>query len=226
MFVSAFRTLILYILLITGLRFMGKRQIGQMQASELVTAILLSELITAPILDQDLPILAAAIPFLLLLAFEIIVPWFAARYPFVKRVVDGRPAMVIYNGKIDQAQLLAMRMSVDELLGHLRLKDVGDISDVQYAIFEQNGQLSVFLRAGACPATVDDLSLAPMRKGIAHPLVVQGQISDFHLQLLGHNRAWLLRKITERGCGLSDILLFTLDDDGNFNLYKKESPKS
>ena len=192
-----------------------------MQASELVTAILLSELITAPILDPDLPMLAALVPFLLLIAFEIIVPWFASRFPFVKRVVDGRPAMVIRDGRIDTAQLLSLRMSVDELIGQLRLKNVGDIADVQYAILEQNGQLSVFLRSGACPATVDDVGATPARKGIAHPLVVQGQISDFHLQLLGKDRAWLIRQVTSRGCALSDILLFSLDDDGNYKILKK-----
>ena len=221
MLTCAIRTIILYILLISGMRLMGKRQIGQMQASELVTAILLSELITAPILDPDLPMLAALVPFLLLIAFEIIVPWFASRFPFVKRVVDGRPAMVIRDGRIDTAQLLSLRMSVDELIGQLRLKNVGDIADVQYAILEQNGQLSVFLRSGACPATVDDVGATPARKGIAHPLVVQGQISDFHLQLLGKDRAWLIRQVTSRGCALSDILLFSLDDDGNYKILKK-----
>jgi len=221
MLTCAIRTVILYILLILGMRLMGKRQIGQMQASELVTAILLSELITAPILDPDLPMLAALVPFLLLIAFEIIVPWFASRFPIVKRVVDGRPAMVIRDGRIDTAQLLSLRMSVDELIGQLRLKNVGDIADVQYAILEQNGQLSVFLRSGACPATVDDVGATPARKGIAHPLVVQGQISDFHLQLLGKDRAWLIRQVTSRGCALSDILLFSLDDDGNYKILKK-----
>ncbi len=222
MFVSAMRTVILYILLIAGMRLMGKRQIGQLQPSELVTTILLSELITAPIIDGDVPLLAAIIPFSLVLSFEVIVPWFAARFPPVKRLVDGRPSLLIYNGVIDQKELFAMRLSVDELMGQLRLRGVGDVKDVLYGMLEQNGQFSVILRAGAAPATVDDMGVSPTRKGIAHPLVVQGQISDFHLKLLGRDRRWLMQKLSERGCGVSDVLLFSLDDDGNFNLVKKE----
>ena len=222
MFVSAMRTVILYILLITGMRLMGKRQIGQLQPSELVTTILLSELITAPIIDGDVPLLSAIIPFSLVLSFEVIVPWFAARFPPVKRIVDGRPSLLIYNGTINQKELFAMRLSVDELMGQLRLRGVGNVKDVQYGMLEQNGQFSVILRAGAAPATVDDMGVSPAGKGIAHPLVVQGQISDFHLTLLGHNRRWLLQKLNERQCSVSDVLLFSLDDDGNFNLVKKE----
>ncbi len=222
MLVGACRTVILYILLIAGMRMMGKRQVGQLQPSELVTTILLSELITAPILDMDIPLLAALIPFGMVLCFEVIVPYFAARFPPMKRVVDGRPALIILDGRIDQKQLMTLRMSVDELLGLLRLKGVGDPSDVQYGIIEQNGQLSVILRAGAAPASVDDLQLSPVRRGMAHPLVVQGQISDLHLRLLGRDRAWLIRQLTDRGCGVDEVLLFTLDDDGNYHLIKRE----
>ena len=222
MLVCAIRTILLYILLIVGMRLMGKRQIGQMQPSELVTTILLSELITAPILDSDIPLLGAVIPFLLVICAEIIIPWLASRYPMAKRMVDGRPSMVILNGTIDQKELLRLRMSVDELLGHLRLKGVGDIQDVQYGFVEQNGQLSVILRAGATPASVDDVQLSPVRRGMAHPLVVQGQISDFHLSQLGHDRLWLARKLAERNCGVDEVLLFSLDDNGNYNLILKE----
>ncbi len=222
MLVGACRTVILYILLIAGMRMMGKRQVGQLQPSELVTTILLSELITAPILDMDIPILSSLIPFGMVLCFEVIVPYLAARFPSVKRAVDGRPGLVILDGKIDQKQLMALRMSVDELLGLLRLKGVGDPSDVQYGIIEQNGQLSVILRAGAQPATPDDLKIPPCQKGIAHPLVVQGQISDLHLRLLGRNRAWLTRTLARYGCGANEVLLFTLDDDGNYHLIKRE----
>ena len=222
MFVSAARTVILYILLIFGMRMMGKRQIGQMQPSELVTTILLSEMVTAPIIDSDIPLLSALVPFLLILCFEIIVPFCASRFPCAKRIVDGRPSMLIHKGIIDQKELLSLRMSVDELLGLLRLKNVADISDVQYAFLEQSGQLSVILRAGANPVTTDDLGIRASRKGMAHPLVVQGQISDFHLQLLGHNRTWLDRQLKSRNCDITNVLLFSLDDDGNYNLVLKE----
>jgi uncharacterized membrane protein YcaP (DUF421 family) len=222
MLVSAIRTCLLYLLLVLGMRLMGKRQVGQMQPSELVTTFLLSELITAPILDSDIPLLGAVIPFLLVICAEIIVPWLASRYPAAKRIVDGRPSMVIFNGEIDQKELLRLRMSVDELLGHLRLKGVGDIQDVQYAFVEQNGQLSVILRAGAAPASVDDLKISPVRRGMAHPLVVQGQVSDFHLSQLGYDRIWLTRKLDERNCGVDEVLLFSLDDNGNYNLIIKE----
>ena len=222
MFVSAMRTIILYILLIAGMRFMGKRQIGQLQPSELVTTILLSELITVPIIDSDAPLVGAIIPFALVICFEITIPWCAARFPFVKRTVDGRPSLIIQNGQINQKELLNMRLSMDELLGLLRLRGVTDIRDVQYGMLELNGQLSIILRSGASPITADDMGIFPERKGIAHPLVVQGQISDFHLELLGHDRKWLHKKLSEHSCNSSQVLLFSLDDNGNFNLIKKE----
>ena len=222
MFVSAMRTIILYILLIVGMRFMGKRQIGQLQPSELVSTILLSELIAVPIIDSDAPLLGAIIPFALVICFEITIPWCAARFPFVKRTVDGRPSLIIHNGQINQKELLNMRLSMDELLGLLRLRGVGDIRDVQYGMLELNGQLSIILRSGANPATVDDMGISPARKGIAHPLVVQGQISDFHLELLGHDRRWLYKKLSDQGCSSAQVLLFSLDDNGNYTLIRKE----
>ena len=157
-----------------------------------------------------------------MLCFEIIIPGLVARFPLVKRIIDGRPSLLVYHGNVDQAELMAMRMSVDELLGLLRLKGVSDLQEIQYAILEQNGQLSVFLRAGANPITPSDLDIPPVKKGIAHPLVVQGQISDFHLQLLGYDKIWLTKQLHDRHCNLSDVLFFSLDDDGNFNLIKKE----
>ena len=199
MFICTLRTIILYILLVLGMRMMGKRQVGQLQPSEFVTTILLSELITAPILDSDIPLLGAVIPFLLVICFEIIIPWFVARYPTAKRIVDGRPCLLILNGEIDQKTLLSMRMSVDELLGQLRIKGVGNVQDVQYGILEQNGQISIFSKTEA---------------PLSHPVVIDGTLNHELLKKIGKNTHWLYKIMAEKNIrDMHEIFLLSVTDN-------------
>ena len=216
------RILLIYIILSGGMRLAGKRQIGELQLSELVTAFLLSELAALCVTDADIPLLYSVIPVVVLLCLEILIPYFTSRHPKLKRIISGAPSVIIRRGVLDQVELSKMRMGADELLAELRLAGIGDISQVEYAILEENGHLSVIPKEGERPATPNDLSLFVEGKGIAHPLIIEGVINEYNLALVGHDRDWLFAELKRRKCPLGRVLLFTLDDAGGVNIIKYE----
>jgi len=201
---------------------MGKREIGQLQLSELITTLLLSELAALPIADLNIPLAFSIVPISLLLSFEIIIPFITSRCPALKRIIDGVPSIIIKNGQLDQKELNKIRLSVDELIAELRLQNIGSISDVEYAILEENGRLSVITKANVKTVTLEDMDLTPKKRGIDHPLIIGGRISEFNLKLTGKNRVWLSNEVSRQGIKIKEVLLFTLNDDGQCNIIKKE----
>ncbi len=210
MIIILIRTVIIYLFLIFGMKMMGKRQIGEMQISELVTAFLLSELAATPILNVDIPLLYAVVPILLLLSLEIIFSFLTTKAPFFKRLFDGTPSILISKGKILQSELLRVRISAEELISQLRLSGVADISEVEYALLEQNGRLSVFTKkdCNGC--------------GIPHTLIIDGNISKNALAFISKDEKWLSNRIKKYNCALSDIFIFTYDDSGKENIITKD----
>ena len=202
------------------MRMTGKRQIGQMQMSEFITALLLSELAVLPITDVSLPILSSLAPIILLLCLEVSVPFLANKFPFLKKIVDGTPNIIIKKGVIDQNELEKLRLSVDELLSELRLKNITDISTVEYAILEQNGQLSVISKSAFSPATKADVSADTSESGLAHPVIISGHFSNFNLALLKKSKKWVKQQLN--GHPVKDVLLLTIDDKGKINIIYKE----
>ena len=223
MLVIAIRTVLIYLFLIFGMRLMGKRQIGELQLSELVTTLLLSEMAALPAADPNIPLAFSLLPVSLLLLLEIILPFSAARIPLLKKLIDGTPSILIRKGEIDPGEMSKIRISMDELLSQLRLKGVGDLSDVDYAILEQSGQLSVLLKSGKQPLTPEDVSLPGQSGGLAHPVVVMGQVSAFNLRFIGRDRRWLRRRLDAKHCSIKDVLLFTVDDGGEETLLRRSA---
>lgn len=220
MFATIIRTIIVYFYLIIAMRLTGKRQIGQMQMSEFVTALLLSELAALPIADLSIPLFSSLIPIILLLCLEISIPFLANKIPIFKKMIDGTPSIIIKKGQLDQNELERLRLSVDELLSELRLKNITDISDVEYAILEQNGQLSVITRTELDTVTKKDLGIHPPESGFAHPLIISGHLSNFNLSLTGKNKKWVKKQLGSKK--IKDILLFTIDDSGQINIIDKK----
>lgn len=216
------RTLFFYFFLICIMKLMGKRQLGQLQLSELVTTLLLSEIAADPITNPDVPLLHAVIPILLLFFLEIIISFTATKVPKFKKLFDGVPCIVVVKGKLDQRQLRKNRISLDELLSEMRKKDIYDISDVEYAILEQNGQLSITPKAENLNVTKSDLGINEKECGISHPLVIDGHIYDYNLTLLGKDRSWLFRTLKQMGTGYKKVFLFSMNDAGDTNLILKE----
>ena len=219
-----FRTLFIYVILITTMRLMGKRQVGELQISELIVTIMLSDLASTPIYETDIPFSYAIIPILLLLSTEVILSFVILHVPKLKILLGGRPSFIIKNGILDQKELSRQRMCISELIGSLRQQGISDISDVNYAILEENGKLSVFKKAAYDPPTCKDVGIDPKEAGISHALIIDKIIIDNNLHLAGWTKKRLMNKLKGLKKSPEDILLFAVTDDGATTvIYKEEN---
>ncbi len=217
------RTIIIYVLLLAVIRLMGKRQIGELEVSELVTTLLLSELASQPISDSNIPLVNAVVPILILMTAEVILSYILTKSKTAKKLLNGTPSILVNKGILDQKELNKSRISVEELMGELRLKDISDLSAVNYAILEQNGQISVIPKTGEKNASIADLKLQVPEKGIAHALVVDGEISDYNLKILGKNREYISKLMKKNNISdIKDIFLLTIDDMETINIIRKD----
>ena len=215
------RTVILYLVIAAAMRVMGKRQIGQLEPAELVTAILISEVAAIPMQDPGTPILYGVVPLVTLLALELLMSALCARSPRLREAFCGRPSVLIRDGVPDQAQLAELRISAAELLEELRLKDVFDIASVSCAVLETNGHLSVLLKPGERAVTVRQAGL-PGEAGTVRvtPLIVQGRTIGENLRQAGKDRAWLTETLRRQGLRKpGDVFLLTVDDAGHTVLF-------
>ncbi len=223
MAVILFRTLVIYVVLIATMRFMGKRQLGELELSELITALLLSEIASLPMTNQELPLSHAILPILTLMSLEVLLSGLLLKIPFLKKLLGTRPAILIHHGKIDRDAMRKIRISADELISQLRLKEVTDPADVEYAILEPNGQISVILSAPSQPPTADELGLSPTETGIMHLIVEDGQINQKNLRMAGKDEAWLRDYLSRENVKLRDVFLLLADDGGRVRLHTRNS---
>lgn len=217
------RTIIIYIILLLAMRLMGKRQIGELEASELIITLMLSELASAPITDKRIPLIHAVAAIFLLLSLEVTLSFALTKIACLKKLLFGSPIILINNGKIDFRALKSNRIQIEELLSELRQKDIPDISSVRYAILEDNGKLSVFTKAGSTPITAGDIGLQIPDSGIAHEIIIDGKPVKENLTLLSRDETWLQHELKKRRTTLREVLLMTLSDSGEIRLYRKES---
>lgn len=222
MFVTLIRTVILYVFAIASIRVMGKRQIGELQPSDLVVTLLISQIISIPIQDTDIPLVNTIIPILLLVGFEILISVFNMKSIKFRSLMQGNPVIIINDGDINQKLLKDLRFTLDDLLESLRQKDIFDISQVQYAIVETNGQLSVLLKPEYDTVTRDDLKLQPEPQGYKCPVVIDGKIvkQDFKICNMTVNK--IERIVKKKNIQIKDILLMTVDSAGNHTIIRKE----
>ena len=216
------RATVIYVLLIGAIRLTGKRQIGELQVSELIITFMISELAALPIQDLSIPISYSIFPIVLLLCYEVIVSFLITKSKFLKKLFYGNPSFLIKNGKLSQKELARSRIDINEFLGELRLKDVSDISLVDYAILEQNGQLSVFLKSESQPVTQGDMSIQKATDGIGHAIIVDGNINESSLKDAHKSISWLNKYLKSNHLKVEDIFLFTLTDANDINIIMKE----
>lgn len=217
------RTIIIYIVLLFAMRLMGKRQIGELQASELITTLLLSELAVGPITNKNLPIIHAIIPIFLLLSLEVITSFALTKSNRLKKLLYGAPTILIKDGEINIKALVDNRIEIDELMSELRQKNAPDVSSVKYAILEDNGKLSVFLKAEKSPPTGEELNLHPTDGGIAHELIIDGEVVEENLAMMGKDEKWLDNQLASRHTEQKDVFLLTLNDADEIDLIRKEN---
>jgi uncharacterized membrane protein YcaP (DUF421 family) len=212
------RTVIIYIILIGTMRLMGKRQLGELEISELVTTLLLSEIAAAPIGDPTIPVIYAVIPLITILTLEITLSIILLKCPRLKSIASARPSILIRHGKIDQKELRRIRISIDELISEIRQTGLSSFAEVDYAILEQNGKISVIPKACCQSPTREDLTLPCTESGVMHILISRGVINRYNLRLLGHNDEWLNKEISRHGCRVQDVFLMTENDSGEIFL--------
>ena len=216
------RAIIIYSSLLLALRLTGKRQVGELQISELITTFMISELAASPIQDLSIPLIYSILPIALLLCIEIILSFFATKSKVVKKMFFGNPSIIIEKGILNQQELSRLRIGINELLGELRIKDVASIEDVDYAILEQNGKLSVFLKKEKQPLCLEDMKISKSNCGIAHAVIIDGEINDSNLTYAKKSRDWLNRYLSKHKLEIKSILLLTVDDCENITIINKE----
>ena len=219
-----FRTIILYLLLVAGLRLSGKRQIGELEPIELVLTLLISDLASVPMQDFGIPLLNGVVPILALIAMSTLFSCVSLRNVRFRSLVCGEPALVIKDGRIRQEVMRHNRLTLDELLEELRGQGVLDINSVKYAVLETSGHLSVLLRADQQPLTARQMAVA-VEDDVLLPTVVinDGRVMEQNLRLAGRDESWLRQQLQKRKIRRpQDVFLLTVDEGGSVVCQLKE----
>ena len=222
MAVPMLRTLLLYIAVIASIRLMGKRQIGDLDPSELVVTILVSDLAAVPMQDLGIPMVSGLVPIATLIVLEILLSFLALKSRPFRRLLNGQPAIIIRSGKLDIQKLRQMRLTTDEVIETLRKQNVASVADVKYGVIEPDGTLTVIPRQAKQPVTADMLGLSPRDAGLPLVVVSDGKLVNRSLQLLHLDPRDIENRLNNQSIALSDVFLMTLDDCGNTFLQRKE----
>lgn len=225
MILSYIRTLFLYLVLIAVVRLMGKRQIGEMEPAEFVVTMLVANLAAIPMQDGAIPLYSGLVPILTVLGAELVLSWLTLRSVAARRLLCGKPVILIADGKLQQENLRATRVTLDELIGHLREKDVLEITAVQFAILETNGNLTVFPYPAERPAPAKDAGVKAAEQYLPVNIIEDGYLSRENLRLAGKDEAWLSRELSSRGADRSSTLLLSVDSSGRIIFIRKERSK-
>ena len=212
----------MYGVILAAVRVMGKRQISQLQTSELVVTLLLSELAVLPIQEEDTPLWMGLVPMGALVLCELLASFSMLKSGRFRKLVCGSPTVVIQRGEILQKQMRRLRMTTEDLLEQLRQNNVFYLDEVAYAIIETNGMMSVIKYPESDPLTPKQAGVAAPFAGLEAAVVSDGEISDHSLELCGKNRAWVEAKAREAGLRIEDIFLMTARGDGGCKIVVKE----
>ena len=223
MLLSYLRTVILYLVLIAVIRLMGKRQLGQLEPSEFVVTMLVANLASIPMQDSGVPLYTGLIPILTVLALELILAGMSLKSIAFRRLLCGKPVILIENGHILQSNLRKTRITQDELIGHLREKDVLDPRTVQFAILETSGDLSVFPYPKERPATARQAGIRADKQHLPVTLISDGKLLRKNLALTGRTEAWLQGILQEKKATVAHTWLLTVAENGDTVFYRKES---
>ena len=215
------RTFIIYCLVIIFLRLMGKRQLGELQPGELVITLLISEIATTPIVDTSLPLLNALIPLTLLVCFEILNSFISMKSVKFRCVSDGKPITIIRKGELDQNNLKKLRFTINDVTSALRQKDVFNIEDVEFAVVETNGTLSVLLKPEKRNSTPKNYDKPEKDTGMPCAVVIDGKIINANFKDCNVTQGEILAKIESEKLNQSNILLMTVDSDKNYYIIMK-----
>ena len=221
MLITFFRAIILYIFVLIVMRLMGKREIGQLQPFELAISIMIADLSTVPMADIGIPIFNGIIPILGLLLMHLIISIVNLKSLKAREIICGKPRILIYRGKIDEKALKKERFTINELEERLRGNNIVNISDVEYAILETSGQVTIIQKPEKRNTIPEDFNIYPEYEGITYDLVVDGKIMEKNLEVLGKDYQWLERELSKMNIKPEEALIATLDGKGKIFCQKK-----
>lgn len=225
MLITLARTVLLYLLVVVTMRIMGKRQIAQLEPFELVITIMIAELAAIPMQDRHIPLINGVIAILTLLFIQVTLSVLSLKSLRFRTILDGRYSLVIANGVIQEQEMRKARYNLDELLEQLRLKDIFNLEDVEFAILETSGELSVLLKSQNRPVTPKDLELETPYEGLPVVLVFDGEIMQSELAKVNLGEGWLRSELEKLGCkDPTDVLIATLNTQGDLFYQLKETP--
>ena len=216
------RTIIIYIAVTLAIRLMGKRQIGDMQPSELVITLLISEIAAIPLQDKDQPVMNGIVAVFLLVVLEICVSALTLKSFAMRKLLSGKSVVIIKNGTVDRQAMRDVRMTVLDLIELLRGQNVFNIEDVSFAVLEANGSLSVLLKGDRQTPTAGDLKIKNKSDALPLPVISDGQIVSESLDALSINRKDIIDILNKNSQSIRDVFIMTLDRDGKYNIINKE----
>ena len=222
MLLAYIRTIMLYLILIMVVRLMGKRQIGQMEPAEFVVTMLVANLAAIPMQDGGIPLLSGLVPILTVLGVELLLSWFSMRCVPLRRWLCGKPVILIENGKIMQNNLRRTGITMDELTGHLREKDVLSIDQVQFAILETDGNFSVFPYPKYQPASAMDAGIKAKPQYLPITIIEDGHLFRHNLRLSGKDESWLNSILHQHNATLANTWLLTVDRNNHITFVSRE----
>ena len=223
LFVVLIRTMILYLLIIAGLRLLGKRQLGELEPTELTLTLIIADLASVPMQDNGIPLLTGLIPIIVLLSLASILSVLSTKSIRFRTLLCGRPSIVISDGKVMEGELRRNRLTVDELLEELRIQGHTDLNTIEFAILESNGQLSVILRASQQPVTAEQMEIPTQETGLPVIIISDGHLLDKVLIAQGRSEKWLYRRLASHGLtSPKQVFLLTVDGAGNTYCVPKE----
>lgn len=222
MLITFFRAIILYIIVLIVMRLMGKREIGQLQPFELAISIMIADLASIPMTEIGIPIFNGIIPILGLLVMHLIISVINLKSLKARGVICGKPNILIYRGKINEKALKKERFTINELQERLRGNNIFNLGDVEYAILETSGEITVIQKPEKRTTTPEDFNITPEYEGIAYDLVIDGKIMYKNLKAIGKNYEWLKKQVQKFNIQPEQALVVTLDGKGQIFCQKKE----
>lgn len=223
MLISIIRTVILYVFIIVAIRLMGKRQISDMQPSELVVTLVISDVASLPMQNVSQPLLSGVVPVLVLVALEIAASVIMLKSRRIRRAVCGSPVVVIENGEVLQKQMKRLRMTTDELCAQLRQQNIFSLQDVQYCIVETNGSLSVLEQPQKRVPTAEDLKVTIPDNGLEAVVISDGEVLESSLRLCKADRERIDNILLKNHTPLDKVFLMTLDSKGNYQIIERDA---
>lgn len=216
------RTIILYTVVVVVMRIMGKRQIGELQPFELVIAIMISELAAVPMQDTGIPLLNGIIPILTLMIIEVAISYITLKSRKARKIVCGSPSVLIKDGKILEDQMRIQRFNLSDLMEELRTSGYLNLSDVEFAILETSGKVSIIPKSDSTPVTRKDLNIKQPEELLPLAIIMDGELIEHNLQISGRNMTWLMERLKENGAkGINDVFIAIIDSNGQFYLQRR-----